>query len=31
MYMRDVNLTLPQYKQHLKHYLFCIAYDITYN
>ena len=31
MYIRDVNLTLPQFKQHLKHYLFCIAHDITYN
>ena len=31
MYIRDVNLILPQFKQHLKHYLFCIAYDITYN
>ena len=31
MYIRDVNLTLAQFKQLLKHYLFCIAYDITYN
>ena len=31
MYFRDVNLTLPQFKQLLKHYLFCVAYDITYN
>ena len=31
MYIRDINLTLPQFKQPLKHYLFCIAYDITYN
>ena len=31
MYIRDVNLTLHQFKQILKHYLFCIAYDITYS
>ena len=31
MYTRDVYLTLPQFNKHLKHYLFCIAYDITYN
>ena len=29
MYIRDTNLTLPQFKRHLKHYLFCVAYDIT--
>ena len=31
MYIRDVNLTLPKFKQHLKLYLFCVAYDITIN
>ena len=29
MYTRDSNLTLPHFKQHFKHYIFCIAYGIT--
>jgi hypothetical protein len=29
LYLRDFNLTLDQFKQQLKNYLFCLAYDIN--